>query len=132
MRHGLVLLINAEPEFDVVAEAGDLESTKRQVMAHHPDVLLLDMNMPGGSVVDAIPQLRIDAPQTQIVMITMSHEPAAANAALRAGAIGYVFKDAADDELFDAIRHAAAGQRHVSQQLASRMSLERIRRNSWD
>jgi two-component system response regulator NreC len=88
--------------------------------------------MPGGSVVDAIPQLRVEAPDTQIVMITMEQEPATAIAALRAGAIGYVFKDAADGELFDAIRNAAVGQRHVNRQLVSRMARERIRASGWD
>ena len=132
MRRGLALLINAEPGFDVVGQAGDVDSGKRQVREHRPDVPLLDMNMPGRSVLEAIPQLRVEAPATHIVMITMAHEPARANAALRAGAIGYVFKDAADGELFDATRHAAAGQRFVNRQLVSGMALERIRDGGWD
>jgi two-component system response regulator NreC len=132
MRRGLALLIEAEPGFEVVAQAGDVAATKHQVLVHRPDVLLLDANMPGGSVVDAIPQLRVEVPDTQIVMITMEQEPATAIAALRAGALGYVFKDAADGELFDAIRHAAVGQRHVNRQLVSRMARERIRASGWD
>lgn len=132
MRRGLALLISAEPEFEVVAQAGDFASTKAHVIAHRPDVLLLDVNMPGGSVLDVIPQVRSDAPETQIVMLTMEQEPALANAALRAGAVAYVFKDAADGELLDAIRRAAAGERYVNRQLVSRMARQRIRSTGWD
>jgi DNA-binding NarL/FixJ family response regulator len=90
------------------------------------------MSMPGGSVLEAIPQLRKEAPDTRIVMLTMQEASSVANAALRAGAVAYVLKDAAHDELFHAIRRAAGGQRYVSRDLASRLALERIRTPRWD
>jgi two-component system response regulator NreC len=132
MRRGLAMLISREPEFDIVAQAGDVASAKREVLAHRPDVLLLDLNMPGGSVLDAIPQLRNEAPQTQIVMITMQQEGAMAIAAMEAGAAGYVPKDAADDELFEAIRRVAAGGRYIPRGVAGRIAQERIRTGGWD
>lgn len=132
MRRGLALLVSHEPEFEIVAQAGDLASAKREVLAHRPDVLLLDLNMPGGSVLDAIPQLRREAPETQIVMVTMQQEGALAIAAMKAGAVGYVPKDVADSELFEAIRRAAVGKPYVNRQVAGHMATERIRTSGWD
>ena len=77
---------------------------------HHPAVLVLDLNMPGGSSLEAIPLIREESPDTQIVVLTMQQEPAFAREALGAGALGYVLKEAADDELVEAVRRAAAGR----------------------
>ncbi len=109
VRSGLRLLLDAEHDFEVVAEAGDLENAQRYVRGHRPAVLVLDLNMPGGSSLEAIPRIREDSPDTQIVMLTMQQEPAFARHALSAGAIGYVLKEAADDELVEAVRRAARG-----------------------
>ncbi len=103
MRRGLAMLLNAEPDFEVVADVGDVDSARRTVGERPPDVLVLDLNGPGGPVLEAIPKLRAEAPDTQIVVLTMQEEPAVARAGLAGGAMGYVLKDAADRELVRAI-----------------------------
>jgi two-component system response regulator NreC len=124
VRRGLQMLLNAEPEFEVVAEAGDVDNARRYVRGHHPQVLVVDLNMPGGSVLEAIPALRLEAPATQIVVLTMQEDPAFVRDALRAGAVAYVLKEAADTELVEAIRRAASGEIYLNPQLGARMAAE--------
>src|SRR5437660_7876461 len=75
VRAGLRLLLQAEEGFEVVAEAGDVETTERRVAAYRPHVLILDLNMPGGSSLPAIPRLRDTAPDKQIVVLTTQNDP---------------------------------------------------------
>ncbi len=132
VRDGLRLVLDAEPGFEVVAQVGDIAAAQRSVRDHDPDVLLLDLNMPGGSTLEAIPGLRSEAPRTQIVVLTMSEDPTYVGLAARAGARGYVLKEQATGDLIAAIRAVLAGRRYVSRELADRLSEERIRRGSWD
>ena len=81
---------------------------------------------------DAIPKIRADAPETQIVILTMRDEPGYIYEARRAGARGYVLKEQATSDLIAAIRAVAAGGTYVSRDLAGRLSAERIRRGAWD
>jgi two-component system, NarL family, response regulator NreC len=97
VRSGLRMLLDNESDFEVVAEASDMDSARRYVRGHHPMVLVLDLNMPGGSSLEAIPVIRGESPDTQVVVLTMQKEPAFAREALGAGALGYVLKEAADD-----------------------------------
>ena len=90
VRSGLRMLLDSEAGFEVVAEAGDVDSARRYVRGHHPAVLVLDLNMPGGSSLEAIPGLREEFPETEIVVLTMQDDPAFAREAMRAGARGYV------------------------------------------
>src|SRR5471032_1627327 len=124
VRSGLRLLLEAESDFEVVAEAGDVDAARRYVRGHHPAVLVLDLNMPGGSSLDAIPLIRTEAVETQIVVLTMQEEPAFAREALSAGALGYVLKEAADDELVEAVRRAAAGESYLNPRLGARIASE--------
>jgi len=124
VRSGLRLLLDGESDFEVVAEASDIESATRYVRGHHPKVLVLDLNMPGGSSLEAIPTLRQEFPDTQIVVLTMQQEPAFAREALGAGALGYVLKEAADDELVQAVRNAAAGENYLNPRLGARIASE--------
>jgi two-component system, NarL family, response regulator NreC len=124
VRSGLRLLLDSESDFEVVAEAGDLEAAQRYVRGHHPNVLVLDLNMPGGSSLEAIPTIRQQMPETQIVVLTMQQEPAFARRALGAGAIGYVLKEAADDELVEAVHRAAAGESYLNPRLGARLASE--------
>jgi len=107
MRRGLRMLLQAEPGFDVVAEAGHILAALQQVRGHRPDVLVLDLNMPGGSSVDAIKRLKIFASSTAVVVLTMEHDSSFVREAHAAGAVGYVLKDAAETQLVAAIRRAA-------------------------
>ena len=80
--------------------------------------------MPGGSTLQAIPELRRDFPDTQIVVLTMQNEPAYARQALNAGALGFVLKEAAESELLDAVRRAAAGEAYLNPRLGARLAAE--------
>ena len=124
VRRGLRQLLEDEGGFEIVAEAGDTTSARRYVHGHHPDVLVLDLNMPEGSSLDAVPGIRAECPATQIVVLTMQDEPAYARQALAAGAIGYVLKEAADAELVKAVRRAAAGEPYLNPRLGARVAAE--------
>jgi two-component system response regulator NreC len=124
VRSALRMLLEAEPEFEVVAEAGDAEEAARKVRGHHPDVLVLDLNMPGGSGLGVISKLREDSPETQVVVLTMQGEPAFAREAMRAGAIGYVLKEAAEADLVLAVQMAAQGRTYLQPQLGARLAAE--------
>ena len=124
VRSGLRLLLDGEAGFEVVAEASDVEGARRYVRGHHPAVLVLDLNMPGGSSLGAIPRIREESPQTQIVVLTMQQEPAFAREALAAGALGYVLKEAADEELVTAVRNAAVGESYLNPRLGARIASE--------
>jgi DNA-binding NarL/FixJ family response regulator len=115
VRSGLRLLLERESDFEVVAKASDIESARRYVRGHHPRVLVLDLHMPGGSSLEAIPTIREESPDTQIVVLTMQREPAFAREALGAGALGYVLKEAANSELVEAVRRAAVGESYLTQ-----------------
>ncbi len=107
MRNGLRLLLEAEPGLRVVSEAGSIPSVFSVVRTHRPNVLLLDLNMPGGSSVEAITRLRRMSPGPAVVVLTMEHEPAFIREAYAAGASGYVLKESAATALVRAIRTAA-------------------------
>ena len=118
VRSGLRLLLDAEPDFAVVGEAGDVEEARRQVAAHQPNVLVLDLNMPGEPTLPALSSFAEESPGTRVVILTMFNEPVFAREALRAGAAAFVLKHAADADLVKAVRTAAAGGRYVQAELA--------------
>jgi two-component system, NarL family, response regulator NreC len=124
VRSGLRLLLEAESDFEVVAEAGDVPTTRRTVLGYKPDVLILDLNMPGEQSLPAIPDLLEASPATKIVVLTMQEDPAFAREALRAGATGYVLKEAADAELVQAVRMAADGRTYLHPELGARVAAE--------
>ena len=124
VRRGLRQLLDDEAGFEVVAEADDIESARRYVRGHHPDVLVLDLNMPGEPSLEAIPKLREEFPATQIVVLTMNNEPAYARTALGAGVLGYVLKESADAELIEAVRAAVAGERYLNPRLGAKVASE--------
>jgi two-component system response regulator NreC len=106
VRSGLRMLLESEPGFEVVAEAGELEEIPRVVEDARPDVLLLDVHMRGGASLDLIPAL---AAATRVLVLTMQDDPGYARTAMRAGARGYVLKEAEDAELVQAVRTVAIG-----------------------
>jgi len=122
VRAGLRLLLEAEDGFEVLADAGDVPTTELRLNVYRPRVLILDVTMPGGSSLAAIPRMRATWPGTQIVVLTMHNDPAFARGALRAGAAGYVLKEAADTELVQAVRLAAAGRTYLNPQLGARLA----------
>jgi two-component system response regulator NreC len=106
----------------VVAEAGDIPSALRYVRAHRPRVLILDLNMPGEPSLPAIAHLLEASPDTRIVVLTMQNDPAFAREALRAGALGYVLKEAADAELIEAVRLAAQDRTYLHPELGAKLA----------
>jgi len=123
VRAGLRLVLDRADGFDVLAEAADAESAVRSVLGHKPDVLVLDLNMPGElTSLEAIPRVAEVSPRTRVVVLTMQEDPEFARRALRAGAVAYVLKEAADDELVEAVRRAAAGQNYVTPRLGAALA----------
>ncbi len=120
VRAGLSMLLESEGDMEVVAEAGDVDEALRAVLGHKPDVLLLDLTMPGTlSSQDAIPEVARHSPETKVVVLTMQEDPEYARTALRQGALGYVLKEAADVELVAAVRLAALGRPYLNPQLGA-------------
>lgn len=124
MRSGLRMLLEAEADLEVVAEAGDVEETIRKLKGYKPDVLLLDLHMPGGPSLQFIPEMREASPTTRIVVLTMQNSPGFVREALRAGALGYVTKEAADSELVEAVRLAATDQPYLHPRLGAKLATE--------
>ena len=119
VRQGLRMLIDADPALQVVAEAGTVPDAERLTRAHRPSVLVLDLNMPGGSSLEAIPRLK---DTTAVVVLTMQDHPAFARQALQAGALGFVLKEAADEELLGAIKLAASGENYLNPRLGAKLA----------
>ena len=124
VRKGLRMLLEAESGMHVLAEAGTVPDALRMARAHRPTVLVLDLNMPGGSSLEAIPEILAGTPQTAVVVLTMQDDPAFAREALQAGASGFVLKEAADDELLEAIRLAADGDTYLNPRLGARLAAQ--------
>jgi two-component system response regulator NreC len=132
VRSGLRLVLEGEAGWRIVAEAGNVADARRFVRAHRPDVLVLDLHMPGDSSLEAIPEIREESPATHIVVLTMQDAPAFARRALQAGATAYVLKEAADAELVLAIRTVAAGGTYLNPSLGARMAAEPTTAESLD
>lgn len=114
VRGALRALLEGQPDVRVVGEAGDLAAARAEVAARHPDVIVLDVNMPDGLGVDAVAELRQLSAVTQVVLLTMERDVDLARRALDEGALGYLFKDDAHLELVAAVRAAAAGELHLT------------------
>src|SRR5688572_16643910 len=113
VREALHSLLEAQEDMEVVAEAGDVESSVRYTRGHKPTVLVLDLNMPGGPSIDAVPDIKEASPDTAIVVLTMQDDPAFARDAMQKGVLGYILKHAAGSELVHAVRSAAAGENYL-------------------
>jgi len=122
VRSGLRRLLESEPSFEVVGEAADAEAAVVFTGHKQPDVLLLDIVMPGRSGIEAIPDLIAASPETQILVLSMQDDPSYVRKAFSAGAHGYLLKEAADAELVQAIRDVAAGHRYVHPTLGARLA----------
>jgi two-component system nitrate/nitrite response regulator NarL len=123
-RRGITALLSGVPEFEIVGEAADGFDGIRTVVAQRPDVVLLDLHMPGISGVEATQAILKDAPGTHVVMLTVSEEAEDLLAALRAGALGYVLKNIDSDFLVDSIRRAAEGDSVMSPEMTGKLVRE--------
>jgi len=122
VRSGLRLLVESEPGFAVVGECGDVAGAFQAVAELRPDVIVLDLHMPGDPSLAAIPRLRELHPDTQIVVLTAQRDPSFAAEALRLGAAGYLPKEAAEGQLLEALRAAVGGGTYLEPQLGARLA----------
>jgi len=122
VRSGLRLLLEAEDDVVVDDEAADAEQAIRLARLHKPDVILLDVVMPGRSGIEAADEILAAAPKAKILVLSMQDDPSYVRQAFTAGATGYLLKEAADDELVQAVREVAAGGRYVHPALGARLA----------
>lgn len=113
LRSGLRLLIDAQNDLHVVGEAGTLAQALVVAPTAKPDVITLDLSMPGSSGVASVQRLRAAVPGARIIVLTMFDDPAYVRTAMAMGASGYVVKSAADTELISAIRAVARGRAFI-------------------
>jgi DNA-binding NarL/FixJ family response regulator len=113
LREGVAGILAAEPGMVLVGEAGDGREGVEQFRRHHPDVVLMDLQMPDMNGTDAIRAIRAESPQARIIVLTISGGDAHALRAFRAGASGYLLKSAFRKELLDTIRAVHAGQKRI-------------------
>jgi DNA-binding NarL/FixJ family response regulator len=122
VRHGLKLLIDEQPDMKVIAEAGDGETAVQHAVKLKPDVIVMDISMPGMNGLVATRKLRYLQPNAAIVTLTRHTDDAYLQELLRAGVSGYVLKQSAPAELLQAIRAAAAGGQYLDSALTSRIT----------
>ena len=122
VRRGLRMVLEAEPDLAVVAEAGNVEQALQLVVEHAPAVAILDLNMPGTATLPALARFRAAAPGSAVVVLTMEGDPGMARAALAAGARAYVLKEGAETALVDAVRAAAAGRTYLDPELGAELA----------
>jgi two-component system, NarL family, response regulator NreC len=121
VRAGLCRLLDSEADFEVLAEAGDVDGTLAAMAEHRPGILLLDLHMPGGGSLAALPALREASPETGVLVLTMQDDPGYAREAMLRGARGYVLKEAEEAELLSAIRCVAGGGTYLQPELGARL-----------
>jgi DNA-binding NarL/FixJ family response regulator len=122
------MLISSQRDLEVVGEAGDGDEVVRKAVALRPDVVVVDITMPGAGGIKAIERIRQLAPASRVLVLTMHDVPAYFRAALAAGATGYVVKRAADVELLAAIRDVHRGRTVLDPTLAARVVQGGLRR----
>jgi DNA-binding NarL/FixJ family response regulator len=121
VRAGIRRVLDAEADIETVGEAADAERAVFEAMEHTPDVVLMDVTMPGKTGIEILPTLRQNAPQAKVLVLSMQDDPRYLREAFDAGASGYVLKEAADTEVVDAVRAVAAGERYVHPALGARL-----------
>jgi DNA-binding NarL/FixJ family response regulator len=123
-RDGMRVLLSTQPDFQIVGEAADGEQAIHKAAALHPDVVLMDLRMPVLDGAAATRRLRAAQPNIRVIVLTTFNEDAAIFDGLRAGATGYLLKDAPTEKLYEAIRAAARGESFLQPSVASRVVAE--------
>jgi len=121
VRLGLKSLLEQRPDLDVVADVGTAEEGVAMALAHHPDIVLLDIRLPGKSGIEACEQITTQLPDTKVIILTSYAEDENLFAAIRAGAVGYVLKQVGSDDLIRAIEAAARGEASLDTALTQRV-----------
>jgi two-component system, NarL family, response regulator NreC len=121
VRSGLRMLLAAEEDIEPVGEAGSAKEAVFQARSLQPDVILMDVVMPDGSGIDAVPQLLHEHPDVKVLVLSMQDDPQYVRQAFASGASGYVLKEAADAEVVGAIRDVARGGHYVHPALGAKL-----------
>ena len=121
VRAGLRLLLERQDDIEVVGEAGNAKDAIFRARALKPDIILLDVVMPGESGIEVLPKLLKESPETKVLVLSMQDDPSYVREAFGAGASGYVLKEAADEEVVSAVREIAGGGRYVHPALGARL-----------
>ena len=121
VRAGIKLLLDQQHDIEVVGEAGNAKDAIFRARALKPDVILLDVVMPGTSGIDVLPQLLKESPASKVLVLSMQDDPSYVREAFAAGASGYVLKEAADEEVVTAVRDIADGGRYLHPTLGARL-----------
>ena len=127
MRRGLRLLLEGQPDFSVVAEAADGAEAVKQAETAHPDVIVMDVAMPNLSGIEAAQRIAAQTPQTAIIILSMHSDEGYVLRALKAGARGYLLKDAAEGDLIEAIRAVSQGKTFFSSEISKMLVEDYIR-----
>ncbi len=131
VRQGMVALLADEPDIEVVADVADGHAALSAVLADDPDVVLMDLRMPGMDGVEATRAVRARRPDVAVLVVTTYDTDEAIVRAVEAGASGYMLKDSPTDDLVDAVRRAAAGEMVLSPPITKRL-VERTKKVSPD
>ncbi len=123
-RRGLSMVLEGESDIEVVAEANDGEEVVRLAEEHVPDLVLMDVRMPGKGGIEATKDIKDAVPNAKILMLTISDEEEDLYDAIKAGASGYLLKEISIEEVADAIRSVHAGQSLISPSMASKLLTE--------
>jgi DNA-binding NarL/FixJ family response regulator len=121
IRDGLKGLINAEPDMEVVGEAGNGQTAIRQVLMLHPDIVIMDIAMPGLSGTRATQRIKRECPEVKVIALTAYEEKGYVGQMLQAGAYGYVLKLAAAEELIKAMRIVSTGEQYLDSTVSSKV-----------
>src|SRR5262245_52884694 len=121
VRAGLRRVLDGEPDIETVAEAPNAERAVFEAMEHRPDVVLMDVVMPGKSGIEGMPAVLQAVPEARVLVLSMQDDPRYVHEAFAAGASGYVLKEAADTEVVAAVRAVAAGERYLHPALGARL-----------
>jgi two-component system response regulator NreC len=121
VRAGLRRVLDAEADIETVGEAANVERAVFEALEARPDVVLMDVVMPGKSGIEGMPALLQAVPEVRVLMLSMQDDPQYVREAFEAGASGYVLKEAADTDVVDAVRAVAAGERYVHPALGARL-----------
>jgi len=121
VRTGLRRILDAEPDIETVGEAPNAERAVFEAIEHRPDVVLMDVVMPGKSGIEGMPAVLQAVPATKVLVLSMQDDPRYVREAFDAGASGYVLKEAVDAEVVAAVRAVAAGERYVHPALGARL-----------
>jgi DNA-binding NarL/FixJ family response regulator len=114
VRQGVVGLVGGQPDMTIIAQASNGREAIQQFRTHHPDIVLMDMQMPEMNGLDALMAIRDEAPEARIIVLTTYTGDAQVLRAIKAGARGYLLKSALHKELLDAIRAVHSGRKSLS------------------